>query len=107
MRRAFAGLLPPMVLNRKSKAAYTSVYYQALMPLAAAMLNRPTEIQLVERGYLDRTSLTSRLERFTQGLDCNEFQLRMIILFEFWLRNRVAPQYPLASSPSPSEQAVP
>jgi hypothetical protein len=47
------------------------------------------------------------LERFTQGLDCNEFQLRMIILFEFWLRNRVAPQYPLASSPSPSEQAVP
>jgi asparagine synthase (glutamine-hydrolysing) len=90
MRRAFAGLLPPMVLNRKSKAAYTSVYRESLMPLAAAMLQRPGGIQLVERGYLDRQSLTSRLERYTQGLDCNESQLRMLILFEFWLRNRVA-----------------
>ena len=107
MRRAFAGLLPPMVLNRKSKAAYTSAYRQSLMPLAAALLRHPTGIQLVERGYVDRQSLTSRLERFTQGLDCNESQLRMLILFEFWLRNRVAPQYPVASSTPPSEQAVP
>jgi hypothetical protein len=107
MRRAFAGLLPSLVLNRKSKAAYTSVYVQALMPLAAALLKRPTGIQLVERGYVDRKSLTSRLERFTQGLDCNESQLRVLILFEFWLRNRVAPQYQVASSPPHSELAAP
>ena len=107
MRRAFAGLLPPLVLHRKSKAAYTSVYFQALMPLAAALLNRPSEIQLVERGYVDRRSFTSRLERFTRGLDCNESQLRVLILFEYWLRNRVAPQDPAASFPPPSELAVP
>jgi hypothetical protein len=91
MRRAFAGLLPPLVLLRKSKAAYTAMYAGALMPLAATLLKNQGEIQIVERGYVDRKSLTSRLERFAQGLDCNESQLRQLILFEFWLRNQVAP----------------
>jgi len=107
MRRAFAGLLPPLVLGRKSKAVYTSMYAGALMPLAGALLKGPHEIQLVDRGYVDRKSLTNRLERFTQGLDCNESQLRLLILLEFWLRNRVAPQDTTASSAPPSELAVP
>jgi hypothetical protein len=92
MRRAFAGLLPPLVLARKSKAAYTSTYRQSLMPLATLLLKDPAGIQLVERGYVDSHSLSSRLERFTQGLDCNESQLRLLVLFEFWLRNRKAPE---------------
>jgi hypothetical protein len=28
------------------------------------------------------------LERLSAGLDCNEVQLRQIILLEFWLRHR-------------------
>jgi asparagine synthase (glutamine-hydrolysing) len=88
MRRAFANLLPPMVLNRKSKAAYTSTYVGALIPLAAAMVREPRKIQIVERGYADAASLLGRLEKFTQGLECNESQLRPMILFEYWLRNR-------------------
>lgn len=96
MRRAFAGLLPPLVLGRKSKAAYTSVYRTALIPLATALLKCPNEILLVERGYVDGPNLTSRLEKFTQGLHCNDSQLRLLLLFEFWLRNRTAPQHPLA-----------
>jgi asparagine synthase (glutamine-hydrolysing) len=88
MRRAFAGLLPPLVLNRKSKAAYTTTYRGALAPLAAAMLQHTSGIQLVERGYVELASLTNRLEKFTQGLECNESQLRPMILFEFWLRSR-------------------
>ena len=86
MRRAFAGLLPPLVLSRKSKASYEPVYRAALRPLAAALLRSPLEIQLVERGYVDARSLTGRMEKFTQGLDCNEMQLRQILLLEFWLR---------------------
>jgi len=97
MRRAFGGLLPALVLSRKSKAAYTSMYRMALMPLAAALLKRPAGIQLVDRGYVDGPSLTRRLERFTQGLECNESQLRVLLLLEFWLRNRMAPQYPPAT----------
>lgn len=106
MRRAFVGLLPKVVLSRKSKAAYTASYRRALMPLAAEILKRPAGVQLVERGYVNRQSLTNRLERFTQGLDCNESQLRLLLVCEFWLRNRVAPQYPLAPPNSSSEQMM-
>jgi asparagine synthase (glutamine-hydrolysing) len=88
MRRAFAGFLPAAILKRKSKAVYTRVYRQALVPLAAELLMRPESIRLVELGYVDRQSITERLTRFVQGLDCNESQLRQLILFEFWFRNR-------------------
>jgi asparagine synthase (glutamine-hydrolysing) len=100
MRRAFAGLLPPMILARKSKAGYASVFRAPLVPMARLMLQRPAEIQLVERGYLHPQSLISRLEKFMQSLDCNEAQLRQIIVLEFWLRNRMAPRTaPLPSAP--------
>lgn len=100
MRRAFAALLPPLVLNRKSKAAYTSIYRGALIPLAGVLLKRPAQIEVVKRGYVEGKSLTSRLERFTHGLDCNESQLRQIILFEFWLRNRAVREETTTASES-------
>jgi asparagine synthase (glutamine-hydrolysing) len=90
MRRAFAGLLPPLILSRKSKASYGSTYAQALMPLAAELLRSPGRIQLVELGYVERHSLIDRLEKFQNGLECNEFQLRPLLLLEFWLRNQPA-----------------
>jgi hypothetical protein len=90
MRRAFGHFLPPAILQRRSKATYTSVYRKALIPLAAEMLSQPARIRLVGRGYVDRHSLAERLARFLQGLDCNEPQLRQLLLFEFWLRNREA-----------------
>jgi hypothetical protein len=88
MRRAFAHILPPAILQRKSKATYADHYRQALIPLAARMLSQPDQIRLVTHGYADRHSVTERLTRFLQGLDCNEPQLRQLLLFEFWLRNR-------------------
>jgi hypothetical protein len=54
------------------------------------LLTGSGKIQLVERGYLERESLLRRLGRFTQGLDCNETQLRQILILEFWLRKRIA-----------------
>jgi asparagine synthase (glutamine-hydrolysing) len=99
MRRAFAGLLPPAVLNRRSKGSYTPAYREAFLPSAAALLKSPGRIQVVERGYVERQSLMSRLEKFTQGLDCNETQLRQILLLEFWLRARMGA--PSSSPPLP------
>jgi asparagine synthase (glutamine-hydrolysing) len=99
MRRAFAGLLPPMVLNRKSKASYSTTYRESLKPLATQLLTGSGKIQLVEREYLERESLLRRLGRFTQGLDCNETQLRQILILEFWLRKRIA-------APPPSDSAA-
>jgi len=45
---------------------------------------------------VERDSLRARLERLCLGLDCNESQLRQIILLELWLRNRAS----RTSSPS-------
>jgi hypothetical protein len=86
MRRAFEGLLPPLVTRRKSKGSYEAIYRTALLPLAAALLKSPGEIQVVERGYVERRSLLARVEKLTRGLDCNQTQLFQILLFEFWLR---------------------
>jgi asparagine synthase (glutamine-hydrolysing) len=91
MRRAFKDFLPPAILRRRSKAAYTHVYRQALVPLATEMLSQPGKIRLVAHGYVDGHSVTERLARFLQGLDCNEMQLRQLLLFEFWLRSREGP----------------
>jgi hypothetical protein len=88
MRRAFSDFLPPAILERRSKATYADVYRRALIPLAAKLLSQPDQIRSVAHGYADRHSLTERLSRFLQGLDCNEPQLRQFLLFEFWLRNR-------------------
>jgi hypothetical protein len=103
MRRAFAELLPPLVLARKSKASYMPAYRGALMPLAHMLLLCPKEIQVAERGYVDPRSLIGRLEKFTRGLDCHETQLRQILLFEFWLRTRMASP---ASPARPSAMAA-
>jgi hypothetical protein len=88
MRRAFSQFLPQAILERRSKATYSAVYRQALTPLATAMLSQPDQIRLAAHGYAERHSVTDRLARFLRGLDCNETQLRQLLLFEFWLRNR-------------------
>jgi hypothetical protein len=88
MRRALRGILPEPVLTRRSKADYTGAYSQVLRPLALDLLHGNRAIRLVELGLLEPSSLRSRLDRFTQGLECDEAQLRQILLLEFWLRGR-------------------
>jgi hypothetical protein len=107
MRRAFAQFLPSAVLQRKSKAAYTSAYRQALIPLATELLAKPGNIRLVDLGYVDRQSVTERLTGFVQGLACNEPQLRQVLLFEFWLRNREAAGDSLRSAEKAGQEACP
>jgi asparagine synthase (glutamine-hydrolysing) len=86
MRRALADLWPVKVRSRRSKGFFNIPWLEALRPLAHDLLKR-RQIEVVERGIVDRTSLLSRLERLSAGLDCNEPQLRQIILLEFWLRH--------------------
>ena len=88
MRRAFHQLWPPELQKRRSKDAFTGVFLDSLRPLAGEMLKQPRRLQVVERGYVDAGSLKKRLELLTHSLDCNEPQLRHIILLEFWLRGR-------------------
>src|SRR5262249_6507136 len=88
MRRAFTGVLPQLVSRRQSKMAYTDMFRNAMLPLDAELLRQRGKMRLVEMGILDPTSISDRLTRLTQGLDCNQNQLRNVILLEYWLRRR-------------------
>ena len=87
MRAAFSDMWPVKIRERQSKGFFNVPWQQALRPLARVLLGSK-RLHLVERGFVDRTSMRSRLERLCLGLDCNESQLRQIILLELWLRNR-------------------
>jgi asparagine synthase (glutamine-hydrolysing) len=89
MRRAFRELWPPRLIQRQSKDSFSGVFLDSLRPLGDELLRQPKRLQVVERGYVDLESLSKRLMRLSHSLDCNEPQLRQIILLEFWLRNRV------------------
>jgi asparagine synthase (glutamine-hydrolysing) len=88
MRRAFHELWPPALRQRRSKDAFGGVFLNSLRPLARELVTQPQRLQVVERGYVEAASLKKRLERLSHSLDCNEPQLRQIMLLEFWLRAR-------------------
>lgn len=88
MRRAFRGLWPPELRKRRSKDLFDSVFLESLRPIARSFLKAPRQLQVVERGYVDPHDLTTRLERLSNSLECNEPQLRQIILLELWLRGK-------------------
>lgn len=87
MRSALSDLWPVKLQKRRSKGVFNAPWQEALQPLARILLKRG-QLHLVERGFVEHTSVVSRLERLCVGLDCNEHQLRNIILLELWLRNR-------------------
>ena len=86
MRRAFQGLWPAELRKRRSKDSFGGVFLESLRPLANELLKGPRQMQVVERGYVEVESIKKRLERLSHSLECNEPQLRQIILLEFWLR---------------------
>jgi asparagine synthase (glutamine-hydrolysing) len=87
MRSAFAGLWPRKLRERRSKGSFSAPWQESLPQLARVLLGAK-QLHLVDRGVVDRASVRTRLEHFCRGLDCNEYQLRQIILLELWLRNR-------------------
>jgi asparagine synthase (glutamine-hydrolysing) len=88
MRRAFRGLWPPELRKRRSKDLFNGVFLESLRPIARSFLKAPRQLQVVERGYMDPEDLMGRLDRLSNSLECNEPQLRQVILLELWLRNR-------------------
>ena len=86
MRSALSDLWPAKLRERRSKGSFNAPWQKAARPLAHVLL-KSQKMHCVERGFVERDSLRSRLERLSLGLDCNESQLRQIILLELWLRN--------------------
>jgi asparagine synthase (glutamine-hydrolysing) len=89
MRSALSDIWPRKLRERRSKGSFSAPWQEALRPLARALLNGK-KLHSVERGFVDDAGLRARLERLCLGMDCNETQLRQIILLELWLRNRAA-----------------
>lgn len=87
MRRALSTMWPRALRGRRSKSLFSSSYLKAFRPLAVKLLQE-RRWRVVERGWVDRESLAGRLERLSQGIECNQQQLRQILLLEYWLRNR-------------------
>jgi hypothetical protein len=87
MRSAFADLWPLGLRERRSKGSFNAPWQEASRPLARALL-KAKKFHSVERGFVDRDSFRTRLERLCLGLDCNESQLRQIIMLELWLQSR-------------------
>jgi asparagine synthase (glutamine-hydrolysing) len=89
MRNALSHLWPLKLRMRRSKGLFNLPWQKALRPLALSLV-KSGKLHLVERGYLDRTNILSRLQRFLIGVDCNDAQLQHVLLLEFWLRSRTA-----------------
>lgn len=87
MRSSFSDLWPLRLRMRRSKGLFTLPWHEALSSLANVLLNAK-ELQVVNRGFVDRVSVLSRLQRLSAGLDCNQDQLRHVIVLELWLRHR-------------------
>jgi len=86
MRSAFSDLWPRKLRQRRSKALFNTPWQEALRPVARELL-KTRQLHIVERGFVEQRSFRSRLERLCVGLDCNETQLRQLMLLELWLRN--------------------
>jgi asparagine synthase (glutamine-hydrolysing) len=87
MRRALSEWWPAALRGRRSKSLFGTPWHDAMRPLAAELL-RSQSWQVVERGWVDAPSLRARLGRLVRGLECNEAQLRLVVLLEMWLRHR-------------------
>ena len=78
--------------ERQSKGVFNVPWHAALRPLARALAGAK-QLQVVERGFVNHENVRSRLERLARGVDCNEHQLRQIIILELWLRKRASEEF--------------
>ena len=88
MRAALSDLWPLKLQARRSKGLFNAPWQEALRPLAGEILSSGP-LHVVEHGFVESASVRSRLEQLCAGIDCNQTQLRQIVLLELWLRNRV------------------
>jgi len=86
MRSGLSDLWPIRLRLRRSKGLFTRPWQEALLPLSRTLL-KARRLYLVDWGFVDRASFLSRLQRLSDGIDCNQSQLRNIITLELWLRN--------------------
>ena len=87
MRRAFAELLPPRILNRQSKGYYPPAALRAARRHAASILD-VRQLEVVQRGWIDPDRLRQSLRSFTEGGGETGGDIHMVLRLERWLQAR-------------------
>jgi asparagine synthase (glutamine-hydrolysing) len=90
MRRAFSGILPPAVLERRTKALAGSATDKSILEVLPA-LSRGA-FQMESRGYIDGANLRRILQNL-QATDYDRNQLARALVLEVWLRTRRSPEF--------------
>jgi asparagine synthase (glutamine-hydrolysing) len=88
MRRAFSGILPPAVLERRTKALANSAADKSLLDILPALCS--SELQTQSRGYVDGSTFRRILQN-PQAMDYNKTHLRSALILEIWLRTSRSP----------------
>ena len=95
MRRAFAGLLPPRILNRQSKGYYPPAAFRAARRQVADIID-VRRLEAVQRGWIDADRLRQSLRAFTEGGGDTGGDIHLVLRLERWLQaRRQIPAIPL------------
>ena len=86
MRRALRGLLPEMVVRRKTKGNPTEGLARAFARECSAVRSLFIESRVCDYGFMDRAPLLAAIDRARNGLEVHGGALLVTISLEFWLR---------------------
>jgi asparagine synthase (glutamine-hydrolysing) len=90
MRRAFSGILPSAILDRRTKALAGSANDKSLLDILPA-LSRGA-LQTASRGYIDGDNFRRILQN-PQATDYDRSQLSQALILEVWLRTCHSPEF--------------
>lgn len=85
MRRAFTGILPRAVLDRRTKALAGPANDKSFLEILPALSR--SELETVSRGYVDGANFR-RILQSPQATDYDRGQLMQALTLEVWLRTR-------------------
>ena len=87
MRRAFAGLVPPRILNRVSKGYYPPFLTRAAR-LQAMAIGPVAHLEVVRRGWIDPAHLETAIRTLIDGGGATGGEVRQVLRLEQWLMSR-------------------
>jgi hypothetical protein len=96
MKQAFEAFVPERVLTRFSKGYYAPLIMRRVQQTTGAWLDRIDQLEVVRRGYVDRSRLRTRLEAVRAGAFRISGVIPALTRLEQWLEGRAAVRHQCA-----------
>lgn len=90
-RAAFADLLPPEIIHRRTKGAVDSFCFRVFERNRALIRDMLIGGHLSHQGLLDRTALTVWFDAPVRSRDAGYFRILSLVDIEIWLRDWLGP----------------